>query len=207
MILRPVSTSGGLPRLDSVLARSIGHQSPRTACAWPGIDTGRRGVCICPSCGLCLRSREPWRGMAGGGEEGRRWREGLEARTGDGLRGQAGARRATGSQRLPGEVLLGLLVPSTLTLTIPHVCVLPSSHPHPQPTLTPPVLRSTSYRQKLRHQRHRDSAKFSELRRECQASPRATPVRNLPVRNLHSRRRAAGKRAKLHLLPITGITA
>ena len=86
VILRPVSTSGGLPRLDSVLARSIGHQSPRTACAWPGIDTGRRGVCICPSCGLCLRSRshgEAWRvEERRGGDGGRGWRPELEMDSG-----------------------------------------------------------------------------------------------------------------------------
>lgn len=74
-----------------------------------------------------LEEQEPWRGVAGRGEEGRRRREGLEARTGDGLRGQKGAqRRATGSQRLQEEVLPGFLAPS-------HTRALPSSHPHPQP--------------------------------------------------------------------------
>lgn len=118
-----------------------------------------------------LEEQEPWRGVAGRGEEGRRRREGLEARTGDGLRGQEGARRrAMGSQRLQGEVLSGFLAPSHTCVCSPHLILTLSS------TLTPPVLRSTSYRQKLRHQRHSNSAKFSELRRECQASPRATPV-------------------------------
>lgn len=127
VILRPVSTSGGLPRLDSVLARSIGHQSLRTACAWPRIDTGRRGVCICPSCGLCVRSGEPWRGGAGG-------RGGKEMEGGVG--GQSW-RRTQGSGRSRGESHGHPAPPGGSTSWVPgtilHVHVLPSSHPHPQP--------------------------------------------------------------------------
>ena len=87
-------------------------------------------MCICPSCGLCLRSREPWRGVAGGGEEGRRWREGLEARTGDGLRVRREHEEPRAASASRGKYFLGSWRhPTRMCASL--ISSSPSAHPHP----------------------------------------------------------------------------